>query len=244
MSDEQPRIPAGAPGGGQFGAKAHAEADVDLSDQAPRTGLPELGLNPSAFEVERFVLHQRPTDPGERTDDFDLDAPYQRGSVWDPERQRNLIRSLLMGVPTGSVILSVLPIDDDRAKFVRVVDGKQRIESVRAFVDGDLEIPTDWLHPRSVDPAHRGASARFADMSDEGRRRFLRRPFPTIEFRPDIESTRQPDGRWALRTRSEDEMLSAEAELFMLVNFGGVEQTAEDGDRARAIADGPGAILG
>ena len=45
---------------------------------------------------------------GDRGEWMDLNAPYQRGSVWTLDMRRNLIKSLLMGLPVGSIIVGVL----------------------------------------------------------------------------------------------------------------------------------------
>lgn len=75
-------------------------------------------------------------------DKLDLNPPYQRGSVWDDARRRNLMRSLLMGLPIGSVVLNrrdhaPAPAGSTAAAhYIAVVDGKQRIETLRAVADG------------------------------------------------------------------------------------------------------------
>ena len=37
---------------------------------------------------------------------MELNAPYQRGDVWGEVRQRNLIRSILLGIPIPSIIIN------------------------------------------------------------------------------------------------------------------------------------------
>ena len=39
-------------------------------------------------------------------DDYDLNPSYQRGHVWGVERKRNLIKSMLMGLPIGAIIVN------------------------------------------------------------------------------------------------------------------------------------------
>lgn len=87
-------------------------------------------------------------------DKLDLNPPYQRGSVWDDARRRNLMRSLLMGLPIGSVVLNrrdhaPAPAGfTAAAPYIAVVDGKQRIETLRAVTDGLLPIPAVWVDER------------------------------------------------------------------------------------------------
>ena len=79
-------------------------------------------------------------------DDLDLSPAYQRGSVWDLERRRNLIRSVLIGLPIGCVFLN----RRSPMSPLSVVDGKQRIEALRAFTHGEFSIPSDWVENRLV----------------------------------------------------------------------------------------------
>lgn len=69
-----------------------------------------------------------------------FNPPYQRGSVWTDEQRRNLIKSLLEGLPIGAIFLN------HRDIFTTViVDGKQRIETIQAFARGGFPIPGDWV---------------------------------------------------------------------------------------------------
>jgi len=35
---------------------------------------------------------------------LDLEPPWQRGFVWSPKRQKELIKSILLGIPTGAKV--------------------------------------------------------------------------------------------------------------------------------------------
>lgn len=214
--------------------------------------LPEIHLSSNARMVMHFVTGWRDGDI------FDLDAPYQRESVWTDEQRRNLIKSLLMGLPIGSVIVSALPFDKDRPKVCyRVVDGKQRIEAMRAFVDGDLTVPAAWFRPFDIENAV-GDDVTFAQLARTGRGRILNAMVGELELNAAIESRENPrydpasmdkwhkvvEGadpktvdRYIRRARTPEEILQAEAELYLLVNFGGVPQTDDDRARAQEVAD-------
>lgn len=225
-----------SPASGRFTETARDEGDLGapLVEEAAapqdRVGLPEISLQTTSSPIEEFVVS------GRSEDSLILDAPYQRGSVWSEERQRNLLRSLLMKLPIGAVVISRLPMDEEKCD--RVVDGKQRIEAIRAFVDGDLQIPSDWVHNRWLPEGWDAPTAGYSDFTTEGQRRFKGRSLPVIRFDPTKDSTRQPDGSWAHRDRDAGEMLRAEAELYGLINFGGVAQTEEDAARAAGVAQG------
>lgn len=70
--------------------------------------LPHLYLQAYSFNAERFTHGDQSL--------FDLGPEYQRGSVWTLEQRRNLIRSLIMGLPIGSIVLN------DRSPGAVVVD--------------------------------------------------------------------------------------------------------------------------
>jgi len=92
-----------------------------------------------------------------------LDPDYQRAHVWTPEQQIAYVEFQLMGGELSrSIIFNApywrkygVPPEDT---YVELIDGKQRLEAVRAFLRGDVPV----------------FGRRFAEF--EG-------PFPTMEHR-------------------------------------------------------------
>lgn len=180
------------------------------------TGLPNLSLSSMAYTVGHWL--PRTYIRGDGQDPFDLDAPYQRGSVWTIEQRRALIKSLYMGLPVG----------------------KQRVETVRMFANGEFAIPYEWLRDE-----HRNAGAdwvrlevSFSQCSESFRRWFdMSAQLPSLEFKAEREWLgRSADGKGTWRNRTDDEILRVEAELYGLVNGGGTPQTADDMARAAEVA--------
>lgn len=130
-----------------------------------------------------------------------INPPYQRGDVWGPIRKRNLIRSILLGIPIPSIIIN------DRASAgwdelitCAVIDGKQRITAILKFLDGELDVPGEWFGlPGKVT---------FTDLPMADQRGFRQRPIPFTE--------------------GQLSSIEAEMEVFELVNFGGVPQGESD----------------
>jgi len=162
--------------------------------------------------------------------DIDIDPPYQRGQVWTEDQRVALVRSWLLGLPTGVVILS------DRAHsqwagpdldvdgFVwAVVDGKQRLSAAVAWFDDGFGVPASWIAPELIDQIEDtddGPYLRFSGLTAPGRRWFTNRAlFAVAEFRS------------ATTTRDE-------AEIYLLVNGGGTMQTQADMQRAFDYATG------
>lgn len=193
--------------------------------------LARLHLQPLATPVSNYTFRA-----GDNT--YDLDAPYQRGSVWTLEQRRALIKSILMGLPIGSVIVSEQPFAPGRAHF-RVIDGKQRIETIWAFTSDEFTVPAEWFRADDVATTvdvDGEAHVAFSGLTERGQRTFENSPFPTLRADLLIERSENPDGSWTNRRRSDDEVLIAEAEVFLLINAAGTDQTPDDLARAAGIA--------
>ncbi len=67
--------------------------------------------------------------------DLELNPDFQRNFVWDRTRQSLLIESMLLGLPLPSIYLSQY--DDGR---LTVVDGLQRITTIRRFLRNELRL--------------------------------------------------------------------------------------------------------
>lgn len=170
--------------------------------------LERLNLQSYNFTVREFYLRD-----GEPTR-WELNAPYQRGLVWTEEQNRNLIKSLLQGIPVGVIFSNRRGHDPMLPSFV--VDGQQRISAIRAFREDRLAVPAEWFAEADrIDVALRGW-VRYSNLSRSAR----------IHF----------DGSTLAVSESTLPSVDAEAELYLLVNFGGVPQTEEDRERAAGIA--------
>jgi hypothetical protein len=80
----------------------------------------------------------------------------------------------------------------------------------------------------------------YGDLSQKGRVRFGNLPLPALELNGQTEHMyRGDDGNWVTRDRSDEEILSLEAELYELVNFAGMAQTEADRELAADVAARP-----
>ena len=129
-----------------------------------------------------------------------LDPPYQRGDVWGPVRQRNLIRSILLGIPIPSVIINDRGGNFGEDYSYAVIDGKQRITAILKFLNSELFVPGEWFDmPGEV---------MFCELPVARQRGLRHTPIACSEGR--LQS------------------LEEEREVFELVNFGGVPQGESD----------------
>lgn len=212
--------------------RAQAEA-VAVSDPVLRDPLPEVTLQTASHTMVHWLIR-------DGYDPFDLNAPYQRGSVWTDAQRVNLIRSLYTGLPVGSIVTSEQP---PKSKYAwRVVDGKQRIETVRRFVEDDFAVPGWWFRPgdlRYDDDAH--DQVVWSDLSDRCHRHFeMTASMPSLIYNGQSRYVRRPGDARATGVKvDDDELLRSEAALYALINSTGTPQTREDAARARAVAQRP-----
>ena len=166
--------------------------------------LPRLKLTSHFHMTEHYTEHR------ER---MTLDAPYQRGSVWTDENRRLLIKSLIMGLPIGAIVLNHRGYDSE--VIYSVIDGKQRIETLWAFVDDKFQVPADWFEPDWVE-ASDATTVSYGDLSMRGQRGIDNMGLTTLV--------------------ANVEGIAAEAEIYTLINTAGVEQTDADLANASRVA--------
>jgi hypothetical protein len=167
-----------------------------------------------------------------RDGQIDLNPPYQRGQVWDEDQRIALIRSWLLGLPTGVLILSDRAQSNwaagtgdifrtDGAAIWALIDGKQRVSSAMAWYNNEFAVPASWFPADLVETTEQtadGLYVRHGGLTVPGQRRFEHRAtFAVADF----------------KTAS---TIADEAEIYLLVNGGGTPQAAEDMRRAAAIA--------
>lgn len=188
---------------------------MSLTDRH-RHGLPQLTLHQFTRPLDHFT---------ERRSRLVMDQGYQRGSVWSVERRRNLIKSVLMGLPIGGIILNdrgYTPGGRDTA----IIDGKQRIEALWAFVDDEFAVPAWWVGDQFIEPG-----ATFEPVTVDGETvDGIRYSGLNVKFHRQFENRAIPG------LEAQDLTYQEEAETFLLINTGGVEQDEETLERARQAA--------
>ena len=190
---------------GKFGEKNGSASAVELP--ARPAPLKRLSLQSMNYTVMHYTSDR---DGG---DMFLLDAPYQRESVWPEEKRQALIRSMLMGLPIGSVTLNKRSYD--RQQNIAVIDGKQRIETLRGWENDEFAVPSHWFEEKWLEDPSSDEPVKYSDLSIIGRRFWANMMVPAQEARVDT--------------------IAEEAEIYHLINRGGVEQTDEDIANAKSF---------
>ena len=156
--------------------------------------------------------------------ELDVGQPYQRGDVWDDNRRRLLIRSLMQGVPIGAITVNdrfaagfhepaygpVRPAANRNWAFA-VIDGKQRFTSFVRWLRSELTVPASWFPASEIlcqEDTVDGPHVRLNGLEAPRRRHFRNYSVAVVEAK--------------VRT------LDDERTIFDLINFGGVPQGETD----------------
>lgn len=75
---------------------------------------------------------------------LDLQPTYQRGYVWKDDFKDKLIYSIVRSYPTGNISVRVLNSPNEKGAKSEVVDGQQRLTTIRDFVKNDYEVKGEW----------------------------------------------------------------------------------------------------
>jgi hypothetical protein len=88
----------------------------------------------SIFEIRRMLKD---------TKELILNPEFQRHHVWSPEQDRELIESLLMGIP-----IPIIYVFEDKDGKKQVVDGRQRIHAIVRYLDNEFALENLKMLPR------------------------------------------------------------------------------------------------
>lgn len=104
-----------------------ADADEDIVEEIPKEQrvLRTQAYDKSVSDIVAMV----------RAGDIILDPEYQRNYIWDNKKASLLIESILLNVPIPVVYVS----EEDDSRW-SIVDGLQRINSLRRFFDNEFKL--------------------------------------------------------------------------------------------------------
>lgn len=127
------------------------------------------------LEVQKtisFTLSEYPIEvlvskmPSSGDDEADFVVPaYQRNFTWEESRQCKFVESVLMGLPIPFLFGYVDPEQEDRTV---IVDGVQRLSTLRAFIEGGLKL-------EGLEKLYELNGFTFSDLSQLQKRRLKRR---------------------------------------------------------------------
>ena len=218
--DDLKPLAEASPSDGAGPAAGSADAPEDPATALPALPTGELtGIKLGQEKTPLYSIVYRSSEGMLRTD-----APYQRGNVWGEHRQRLLIASIQRGIPVGGLYLNTRSQvrDDDIVDESYVVDGKQRLTAVVSFAEGRLTVPAEWFPA-----ADRTGVTETVDGIEHLR-------FTTGLNVPAQRSWKMDKSITVFASNLPDE--AAEAELFGLLNSGGVAQGDTDVSPASGLS--------
>ena len=162
----------------------------------------DVSSDPVDSNVRNFsVLHLfQLIDRGQ----LDIEPAWQRKDIWPLRKKRELIRSLILGIPLPSIILH------KKSGRWSIIDGKQRLTSIVKYLRNEFKLPA---YPAKVGRLHE-ASRAFYDM--DGKR----------SLPPDIRTSLDLQEIPALEFRDVPE--ARLREIFHLYNVAGVKLNAAE----------------
>lgn len=113
------------------------DRDEEFDDDESEESSADLTLTEAKFEglvvaPADWTIETLYTQIGKQ---IDLDPDFQRRNVWNAKAKSRFIESLLLGIPIPQILLSSKP--GVKSSFL-VLDGKQRLLTIKEFIDGKL----------------------------------------------------------------------------------------------------------
>lgn len=144
--------------------------EQDVQETQPiedvRTDQGDVEVAPLGYVISSYGADYTVDGLVKRMRDESVYVPeFQRGFVWDVKDASRFVESLLLGLPVPSIFLSK---EADTGKLL-VVDGQQRLLSLRYFYDGIWEPNKREFALRGVDPTFEGRT--YKKLRAEDRRR-------------------------------------------------------------------------
>lgn len=139
----------------------------------------EIREYPVEVIVDKFVT-------GLEQDEAELFVPdYQREFVWTKKHQSRFVESILLSLPIPYIFVADVA-EGQREGRLEIVDGSQRVRTLVAFLQGDLQL----VGLKKLTQAN---GLKFTDMSPPRQMRFKRKTLRMIELteQTDEESRRE-----------------------------------------------------
>lgn len=136
-----------------------------------------LDINISAFRRMREII--------------DLNPPYQReGNIWNPAARSLLIDSIINGLDVPKIYFETIRAHKLNPRGLpyryAVIDGKQRLDSILAFLDNEISLPEDFIY--FEDETRDARNLKFDQLCEQFphlARRFLDFELPIVKVTAD-----------------------------------------------------------
>ncbi|CUS09422.1 unnamed protein product [Tuber aestivum] len=167
---------------------AEADSDNDFSvEGSDSEGTPDTSLTYNPGEILNEADWQRRSISDLclliGTEYLDTNPSYQRDVVWTPERMSKLIQSVLANFYIPPVIFNVIKFTEDgKERYRRIcIDGKQRLTSIKRFVEGRIPVFDNKNQKWFFDDLSTGKSSKNI-LSEDIKARFLQTDILCVEY--------------------------------------------------------------
>ncbi|WP_212762306.1 DUF262 domain-containing protein [Nocardia uniformis] len=127
------------------------EAEVQISEQSRR-----IGYNTVEYTIEYLAEKLR-------SGDFYI-PEYQRAYVWEEDRKSRFVESLLLGLPIPFLFFW----ENNEDGRLEIVDGSQRIRTIREFLDDELFLG-------DLETLDKSSGFKFSDLKESRKRKLKNR---------------------------------------------------------------------
>jgi hypothetical protein len=158
----------------------------------------DIRITTKNFTIREIYTQIEDKEPGQEKE-LDLAPDFQRAFVWDSKRQIRLIESILLGIP-----LPAFYFNQDKDGAQQVIDGVQRLTTIKRFMSNQLELKEE--HLEYLSPL-KGAT--FSTLDPATKRRFAGTQIVAHVIEPQT-----PD--------------DVKYDIFNRVNTGGIPLTAQE----------------
>ncbi|MEA3285655.1 MAG: DUF262 domain-containing protein [Synergistota bacterium] len=121
--------------------------------------VPDIDVKVSRDQYSLFEINRMVTE----TEDLNVAPDFQRNQVWNLKQKRELIETILMGIP-----LPVIYLFENEKGTKQLVDGRQRVCAITGFMAGDFCLQDLKLIPRfngknfgNLEPRYRSKLERY-----------------------------------------------------------------------------------
>lgn len=116
-----------------------------------------------------------------------VDASYQRRSVWGEKDRIRLIETILLNLVVPSIYFWNAETDPDTGRAItHIVDGQQRIDSIKQFVNGELKLKKSFLLDDNIRDLF--GNKKFNDLPAEEKKNFWEYKLSVIEIERNVDS--------------------------------------------------------
>lgn len=99
---------------------------------------------------------------------YELQPDYQRQSgIWSEDKRQLFIDSLINGYDVPKLYFHRLPASPPPSKVFAIVDGKQRLETIRGFLEGDFTLSDDFVDSQADGAPDAAAGKSYSQLTTE-----------------------------------------------------------------------------